>query len=485
MNRALLALLVLTGCPKDGAVEAPADAAARTHTTPPAPLPPRAFQLPAVDEGALSNGIPVAVVENHEVPFVYVRLIIDSGSWTDPADQAGLASATMDMLNEGTTDHSSDELSRALRRMASELTTGAGLDGATVSLKTLTQNLAPSLDLMAEVTLEPAFPDDEWAVIKSQRIQSVKAIPQNPRAISGRVWERLLYGDAYAGKLSSVAAYESMTTDGMRGWYRQHVTPDNVTVLVGGDTTLTEVLPLLEERLGGWEASAPEHTELEVSADFPVAETGRIYLVDKPGAAQSVVRLGQAVGDRLAPDATAFEMANMAIGGQFTARINMNLREDKGWTYGASAWVGYNHYPGTWNVYSSIVTPHTADGIREVLAEIEGMSTDAPITDAELAAGQGDVLGSWPVRFEQPGYLLDRTVDVRRYGLPDDWMATYTDRVRAVSLEQAQEAWNSRIDPDNFIILVVGDAATVRAPLEELGMPVVQLDIDGAPLTQE
>ncbi|MFT4974367.1 MAG: zinc protease [Myxococcota bacterium] len=481
MSRALLCLLVLSGCPKK-TDQMPTSS--RIYDAAPEALSPRPFLLPQVSEGTLSNGIKVAVVENHEVPLVYVRVILESGSWTDPSDQPGLASATVDLMNEGAGEYSSDELSRALRVLASDLTTGAGLDGSAISLKSLKENLPASLDLMATVTLEPTFPQPEWELSQARRIQDVKAIAQDPRSISGRAWSRLMYGTDYAGQLSTVPSYEAMTTDDMRGWYSDHVTADNATILVGGDTTLSEVLPLLEARFSSWEPGDSEPVS-PPSGSIPAAVTGQVYLIDKPGAAQSIVRLGQVIGDRQAPDAAAFELANMAIGGQFTARINMNLREDKGWTYGASAWIGHNHYPGSWNVYTSLVTQHTADGLREILAEIAGMSADAPVTAAELAAGRGDLLGSWPVRFEQPGYLLDRTVDVRRYGLPSDWMANYPDRLRAVTLDQAQQAWLDRIDPDQFIILVVGDAAMVRAPLEGLGLSVVQLGLDGAPLNSE
>jgi predicted Zn-dependent peptidase len=473
----LLSVSLLLGCPK-APVETPTQT--RIYNTVPEPLAPRAFQLPELAEGALSNGISVSVVENHEVPFVYVQLIIESGSWTDPADQPGLARATMDMLNEGTASHSASELSTALRALASDLGSSANLNGGTVSVRSLTQNLEPTLDLMASVALTPTFPAEDWSVLQANYIQEVKAVPLNPSAISRRAWNRLMYGSEYGGHLSTVEGYESLTVDDMSGWHSKHMIPANTSILVGGDTTLEEILPLLEARFGGWEATG-ELDEL-TAGTIPAAETGTIYLIDKPGAAQSIVRLGQEIGDRQAEDAMAFEMANVALGGQFTARINMNLREDKGWTYGASSWLAYNHYPGVWSVYSSVVTPHTADSVKEILNEVQGMLGDRPMTQAELDAGKGDRLGSWPVRFEQPSYLLDSSLNVQRYGLPDDWLTSYPDRIRSVTLEQAQAAFNSRIDPNKFIILVVGDAATVRAPLEALGIPVVMLSNDGNPL---
>ena len=435
--------------------------------------------------GELSNGVKVVVVENHEVPLVYIRVALDSGSWTDPADRPGLADATLDMLNEGAGGLTTDEISQRLRALAAELGTGAGLDGAVVSLKALKQNLAPSLDVLSTVVLTPDFPASEWEVIQAQYIQDLNAVSQDPRRISGRVWRQLMYGEEYSGHLNTVASFEAMTTREMRRWHEDHVQPDSTTILVGGDTTLAEVTPLLEARFGAsvFPADGAEAPVFDVERSAPAATPGTIYLVDKPGAAQSVVRISQFVGERTAPDAAALQLANMAVGGQFSARINMNLREDKGWTYGASSWIRYNRLPGVWSAYTSIITDKTADGVREMLAEIEGPLRDAPITEAELASGKGDILGSWPVRFEQPGYLLGQTLEVDRYDLPDDWLSGYPNRIRSVDLAAAQEAWADTIKPEELIILVVGDADTVRDGLAELGRPVVELSVDGTPLS--
>ena len=472
---AFLGVSVLAGCPK----EKP-----RTFAEPPAPLATRPFSLPPVTVGELSNGIKVVVAEEHEVPLVYVRLALHSGGWTDPLDRPGLASATVDMLNEGAAGMSADQLSRELRKLASDLGTGASLDGAVVSLKALRQNLAPSLDLMAAVVLQPEFPEAEWEILRGQRIQDLKALPQDPRRISGNVWRKLMYGDQYAGNVETVAAYEAMTVAEMQDWYAQNVDPANTTLLVGGDTTLAEVLPLLEARFGqdAFPATDIELPTFSAAGVVPRAQPGTVYLVDKPGAAQSVVRVSLPVGAQTDADADALQMANMAVGGQFSARINMNLREDKGWTYGASSWISYNYMPGIWSAYTSVVTPHTAEAVAEILAEVQGALGPEPITEAELASGKGDILGSWPLRFEKPGYLLDQALEVERYHLPEDWLQSYPDRIRGVSLDAAQQAWTQHIQPEARVVLGVGDAATVREGLAALGRPLVMLDVNGSPV---
>ncbi|MEL6341990.1 MAG: pitrilysin family protein [Myxococcota bacterium] len=454
----------------------------RTYTEMPSPLAPRPFQLPAVVAGELSNGIQIAVVENHEVPLVYVRLVSENGAWTDPADRPGLASATVDMLNEGAAGKTADQISRELRALASELTSGSGLDGATVNLKTLKENLTPSLDLMAQVTLQPDFPEAEWSIIRANRIQTLKAVPQDPRQIARRAWSRMMYGEAYAGNLTTIDSYEAMTRAEMQTWYADHFVAEDLTFLVGGDITLEEIQPLLEARFGEAFQATGGETTAAVTPDAAPVDAGTIYLVDKPGATQSLIRMGQFVGERTAEDATALELANMAIGGQFTSRINLNLREDKGWTYGASSWISYNYLPGVWNVYTSVQTPYTADAITEMWGELEGALGETPLTQGELAAARGDVLGSWPVRFENPGYLLDRTVDVQRYALPKDWLSSYPDRIRAVSLADARAALQANINPEALVVLVIGDVDVVRPALEGLGWPIVEMNPDGTPV---
>ena len=471
-----LALLLSACGPKE-----PVQPAVDYRATPPQPLSPRPFQLPELTTGTLSNGVTVVVVENHEVPLVYVQMEFEHGSWTDPADRPGLASVTMDMLNEGAGGMSATALSGALRSLASELSTGTSLDGASISLKTLKANLAPSLDLLATVALEPDFPDEDWEVMQARRLQNLDAARQDPRRISRRAWSRLMYGEQYAGNLTTTASYQAITPDEMRGWYSAHVVPASTTILVGGDTTLAEIQPLLEARFGSWEASGATPTP-PTADSLPAHEGSTIYLIDKPGAPQSVVRVGQFVGQQTDELADAFQMANMAVGGQFIARINMNLREDKGWTYGTSSWVSYNRLPGLWTTSASVVTPHTADAIKEILTEIRGPTTDRPLTEEELQAGKGALLGKWPLRFENPHYILDSTVSVRRYNLPDDWLTSYPARIRAVDLEAASAAWSSWIAPDDLTILVVGDAAQIQEDLASLELPVIVTDADGNPL---
>lgn len=485
MRTSLLLLAALSACaPKQPSPPAPDDAQVDPdawRTTPPEPLPNRPFELPAVEATTLSNGLQVELVENHEVPLVYVQLVFRAGGWTDPAGKRGLADVTMSMLSEGAGDLDAQGLSLALKKLATRLDTGAGLDGAHVYLKSLKENLGPSLDLMKLVVTRPTFAKTEWALMQKQRIQDLERARNSAKQIARRVVNHLTYGDVYAGRLKSEAAYQSITTADLRQWWKEFIRPDQALLLVGGDITMDELMPMLESRFGTWKAAgeAPD-ASLPAASALPTYDRTTIFLVDKPGATQSVLRMVERVGDRKAPDYTAFELANAVLGGQFISRINMALREDKGWAYGAWSWDDQNHLGGLWEVGTSVVTSATAPAVKEVLDILKAAVGDQPISEDELSATRGYLLGSYPGRFENPGYLLRQAEAIWRYDLPADWPQSFPDRVRAVDLAAANEALKKYIDPARLVIVVVGDAAKVKEDLAKLA-PVLMVDADGVP----
>lgn len=465
------------GCvPKTGEV---ADTSWRTQT--PEPLAPRAFQLPEAQTATLSNGVEVSVVENHEMPLVNVRVAFDQGAWTDSADAVGLASVTLDMLNEGAGEYDAAGISKAAKVIAANLSSGASADSASVSVGVLSKNLAPALDLLSTVVLEPTFEQDDWDLMKMDRIAGLASARNNPRSIAGRVSGQLQYGDSYKGLLKTEEAYEAMTTDAMKAWWSTHLTAGNARIYVGGDTTLDAVLPLLEERFGGWggEASTAEKPD----AVLPNVDATTIFLVDKPGAPQSVLNAFRRL-DLVPTDDDWFNayMANMMYGGMFSARINLNLREDKGWTYGARSGLRSDYTQALWSASTSVKTDTTADSISEILREVSEASAERKFTTEELENARGYLLGSRPVRYENAGTLLSELQSNWLYGLPDNWITAYADNIRAVSLESAQAAWDEHIKSGPLSILVVGDKATILEGLQALELPIVELNSDGQAL---
>jgi zinc protease len=455
--------------------------ASEFRSTEPEPLEARSFQLPEAQTGQLSNGVQVTVVENNEVPMVNVRITFDRGSWNDTVEMAGLASVTLDMLNEGAGEYDAAGLSTASKRLAANISSGAGNDASQLSLGVLTKNLSPGLDLMTTVLMQPTFEQDDWDLMKKDRIAGLASARNNPRSIASRVNSRLVYGEHYKGILKTEETYGAITTEAMRTWWSTHLVPGNAQIFVGGDTNIETILPLLEERFGSWtgestEAERPRTTQ-------PNVEQTTIFLVDKPGAPQSVLNVFRCL-DLKKTDDNWFNatMGNMMYGGMFSARLNMNLREDKGWTYGARSGLYADYAPGVWKASTSVKTDTTADSISEIMREVSESKGERPFVQDELSATSGYMLGSRPVRFEQPDYLLDQIQSIWLYDLPEDWVTGYADRVRNVSTEAAQAVWSAQIIADELSVLVVGDAATIRTGLEKLGYPIIELDTDGNPM---
>jgi zinc protease len=443
---------------------------------PPETLAPRAFSPPTVAWGAVGPAR-LAVVENHEVPFVTVEIAFPAGAAAVPADKTGLAGATMDMLNEGAGKRDALEISAELRRLGASLGTGAGFDGSSVTVTCLRSKLEPTLDVLADVLLRPTFPADEWDRRRALWVDDLEARRSDPSRIADDVSSRLLWGDAYRGRLATKASLARIGTQDMRAWHKANVTLSGALVLVGGDITLAEVQPLLAARLAGLKGPAPKLPPRPTPPAPPERTT--VFLVDKPGAAQSVVRANIYVGQPTDADYPALVVANMAIGGQFASRINLNLREQKGYTYGARTGVGYDLAGLSWSFSSGIHTEKTGPALEALFGELREVRAGRPLTEAEAAQGVGALAGGWPLRFETPAYLLGQLDTMRTYGLPEDWVSGYLDRTRAVTAATAQAAWTRRIDPDRLSFVVVGDAARVRPDIEALGLLVVPVDVDG------
>ncbi len=415
---------------------------------------------------------------------------------------SGLAAATFDMLNEGAGGMDALTLSKELKKLATSLNSSASQDASRVSIDTLTRNLEPSLDLMAQVLLTPDFPEAEWDRIRKQRIQDVKAARSEPKSIAQRTLARALFGGTYAGRFPTEASYTAISVDHMKEWMNQFAVAGNARILVSGDTTLEAITALLEARFGDWEPGS--------KAEGPTPDTVQptetvLYAVNKPGAAQSVVRMGRFVGSRNDADYTDLQMGNHAFGGMFMARLNMNLREDKGYTYGARSYISHDHSGSRWLLSTSVKTDVTGASLQEILGELTAIGGDEPVappcgffqklfnrcppaerpvprrpidTD-EAKYAKSNAIQGYPARFEQPDYLLNQTALVIRYGLPENWLEGYIERVDAVAAENAQAVFAEKVATQNWAIVVVGDLETIGEQLNELGLPIVELDVDG------
>jgi zinc protease len=466
----LLLLLALAGC----APKLPLRAAGV-----PAPLATRAFSVPKTQTATLSNGLTVVVAENHEVPLAWVRLSFRDGGLGDPAGKEGLAAVTLDMMNEGAGEYDAIGLSNALLRLGSDLSTGAGDDGASVNASGLTANLDPTLDLFATVLLDPTFPQSEWDLLKKQRVSALEKQRKDPEWIAGRVFERVIFGDGYHGRAATKESYEALSPADMKAWWQANLTPDRAVLFAGGDVTLDVLVPKLEARLKGWKPSGAASARPQVAAPVAPASPAPIHFVDRPGAPQSMLRVGGYLAGPTDPDWSSLVLANQVVGGQFTARINMNLREAKGWTYGANSRISYDLAGGRFLAAAGVRADATGPALTELLGEIAGPAAARPLTAPELDDGRAAIVQAYPLRFESADYLLGQAEAVWRYGLPADWVDGYIARLDAVTLDTATAAWKGKVDPTRLVIVVVGDGATVREGLRTLGRPIIDHDPEG------
>ncbi len=473
MNRR--ALLTLAGGLLLAGIEGPA-ALAIDRSRLPDPLPDRPFTLPTAQQEKLQNGIPVWLVEDHERPLVWVSLIFRAGGFADPAGKEGLAAYSMDILNDAAGPYDGPSLARAVESLGSSLTSGAGDDGSSLGIRALKQNLAPTLQLMQTVLLQPRCTDTDAEQHRRRLLAELTRDRADPTATASRVLDRLLHGDAYSGRIQGEAAINSLTGQDAKDWIKAHLGPDQAMLVVGGDTTMAEVKPLLEQNFGAWKNEVQPLTFPEFPA--PPKETA-IYFVDKPRAAQSVILTGRYVSRPTDLDHAAFLVANSAIGGMFTSRINLNLREKNGYTYGARTSALYDLSGVSHTGSAPVATDKTIPALQELLNELRNVQGDRALSEAEVANARDSVVSALPLRYENPDYLMSQLGLIWRYGLPADWVSGYPARLNAVTRESAQAAWSRRMQDQPFYVVVVGDGAVIAEGLKGLGLPVRQMSVDG------
>lgn len=446
----------------------------------PAPLAAGEFVMPEGRAATLRNGVEVRLVENHEVPLWSLRVVVRAGPDSDPADKIGLRSVAMSMLDQGAGGLDAAQLAASAKRLGGSVGAGAGRDTVWVGASGPTENFTKVLDLWADVLLRPTFPADRWAIQQRQLIENLAAARQDPDAIAGRVQRRLVYGDAYYGRLESEAAYTAITPTDLSTWYHESLDPKNAVILVGGDLVLEDVVAALNARLADWRTA---HGSAEATAPVTRAfDREVVYVVDKPGAAQSVVRTLLPVTDRTDPTWWGLYLGNTAFGGAFTARVNMNLREDKGWTYGARCGLDDGAGPSLWNCSTNIQTDKTAPAVAELRREIADVVSSRPITDQEIAFFGSYRVNAFAGQYETPAALLGQVQDIWTYHLPSDWLTQYIPRMSAITPDIANEALQRWLQPSRVSFLIVGDVARIGPDLAALGLPVVQLDVDGNPV---
>jgi zinc protease len=442
------------------------------------------FTPPPVVRRKLSNGAEVLIAERHELPVLTLSLMVRGGAVTEPRGKEGLASLTGSLMSEGTAKHDVFQLAGALSEIGSSLRAGFGAESGSLSLTTLTKHADTALGLFAEVLTEPSFPEPALERLRAQRVAGLLRRKDNPGQVAGMVFPKLLYGgDHPYGRIDTVDATKSITREDVVDFYKSSFVPENATFIVVGDVDPDAIVAKLETALAGWKAGAEGRKAPELATpEAPGA--GTLYLVDKPGAAQSVLNVGHLGASRTSPDYFPIEVMNAVLGGQFSSRINMNLREDKGYSYGARSGYQYVLGPGSFEASTSVQTAVTAPALSELVKELTEVGSTRPITPAEFEFAKGNLVRGYPGEFETTMGLAGKIADLAMFGLPADYFTTYESKLEAVSLDDVNRVAKQYVHPDNLLILVVGDRATIEPGLKALPFvkKIVVLDPEGEPV---
>ncbi|HRH42466.1 MAG TPA: pitrilysin family protein [Pyrinomonadaceae bacterium] len=442
------------------------------------------FTLPSIEKTKLSNGLNVWLVKQNELPIVSMNLVINAGGMLESADKSGVAVMTAGMLNQGTKTRSALDIANQLQSIGSSVFAGAGWDSTTISMQTLTKNLDQTLDVYSDVILNPAFPSTELESIRRRTLVGFLQLKSNPSAVASVVYDKVLYGNQPYGRQlgGDEKSIKAMTKDDLANFYNANYHPNNATLIVVGDVDSKTILPKLEKSFANWKAGNGSHGATDPNQTM-MAKPG-IYLVDKPGAVQSSVTIGQVGVARNNPDYYAIQVMNSILGGGSSARIYMNLREDKGYTYGAYSGFSYRRGPGPFSASGEIQTGSTKEAIQEFIKEINGIRGAIPVTAQELEVNKQNIIRRYPSGFETVGQISGQLSNLVVYGLPDTYFNEYISKVGAVTLQDVTRVANKYLDPAKMAIIVVGDRKVVEPKLKELGLSINILDADGNALAE-
>jgi zinc protease len=441
--------------------------------------PPKA-QFPAVERAKLSNGLKIVLAQRHSIPVVRFRLVLDAGYASDKSGIPGTASLAMSMLDEGTAKRSSLEISDELARLGAVLMTGSDLDTSVVSLAALKDKLDPALEIYADVILNPSFPQADFQRLQKIQIAQIAQEKDSPFSMALRVLPKFIYGADHAyGCPFTGSGYEDtvakLTREDLVKFHKTWFKPNHATLVVVGDTTLAEIKPKIETLFKAWpEGPVPAKDVRTV----PLQAKSVVYILDKPDAPQSMVIGGHPAPSSADPDAIAIETMNDILGGSFVSRINLNIREDKHWSYGAqSALVGAKGQR-PFIMLAPVQSDKTKETVIELRNELEGVLGKKPITNDEFSNAKNNKILGLPGRWETMNAVGNSLVEMVRYGLPDDYFQNYSGLVQKLTIEDLAKAAKKTVHPESVVWVVVGDRAKIEPQLRELGLGEIHL-IDG------
>jgi len=432
--------------------------------------PERPFRFPEIKRATLGNGVRVVTVEHRQVPLIAILALVPVGASSDPSSRPGLAAITGDMLDEGAGDRSALDVNEALGRIGAQLDLEVGHDATVLALTTLQRYLPQGLELIRDMLVRPRFEQREFDRVRDLRLNRLLQMKDMPPALADRAFTQLLYRNHPYGHLpiGSEGALRSLVIRDIGAFHRRAFAPSRTTVIAVGDASHDELNAAVAAAFEGWAAEPDGAIADPATFPDPLAPAARLAIVHRAGAAQSELRIGHVALPRSSPDYHAALVANMVLGGQFVSRINMNLREDKGYTYGARTAFEFRRAPGPFVLHASVQSDATADAIREALGEIRAIRGDRPITRSELELGRASLTRGYPRSFETADQIARGAAQLALYELPDDYFSTFIPKVLALDEAAVTAAAVKHIDPARLLSVVVGDREKLLTGLKGL-----------------
>jgi zinc protease len=430
------------------------------------------FHFPQIDKSLLPSGLRVWTVRHSAIPVVTLMLLVRRGAADDPPDKEGLAAITLDMLDEGSGGRSAIEMHEALARLGAQLDSDIGSDATLLTVTSLGRFAGPTLTLLADIAARPSLLESDFARVRQLRLHRLTQLRDMPGAVADRAFVRLLYGSHPYGHtpLGSERALSLMTVDDVRAFHAAALRPSEATLIAVGDCDHESIHLLASEAFAGWDGTASAGS---VATGIP--EPARLNVVPRSGAPQSELRIGHIAVPRHTPDYHALVAANMVLGGQFVSRINLNLRQDKGFTYGARTAFDFRRLPGPFALQVSVQTAATSQAIEESLGEIAAIRGPRPVTPEELLLGIAALTRGYARNFETAEQIARAVAQLALFDLPDSYFAEFVPRVEQVTADDVTRVAARHLDPARLTTLIVGDFDRFAGDLARLGLgsPIV------------
>jgi predicted Zn-dependent peptidase len=442
----------------------------------PAPVQPGPFYFPEFERFQLANGLSVVIARQSKLPLVSINLCVKTACLLDPPQKEGLANLTAELLAEGTEQRTSTEIANEFEFIAAYFGVGVDWNAVNIELNTLTKHLDKAMDIYADVVLNPIFPDKELQRVRQELLTERLRAIDSPAKISNERFIQILYGGFRYGLPveGTEKSLQNITKEDVLSFYKNVFIPNNSTLIIVGDVAKAEAEKLVDKYFSKWTAAeVPQLPQLKYEAP----QKTKISLIHKPGAAQSELRIGHLGIDRKNPDFYAVTLMNEILGGYFLSRINMNLREDRGYTYGASSIFSYRKLTGPFFTAAAVQTKYTSESISEIIKELKSICASS-VTDEEIRSAKGYLIGIFPVAFETADQIGAGLTNIVVFDLPDDYYRTYRDKINSITNEDILRAAKKYIHPEHLHIIVTADRNDVEDKLKEI-YDVIMYDVNG------